>query len=101
LTTSLQSSKFKVDLIDKWAITFGTPETPSDKELTNRLAYITAPWNETAKKYDMPWHVLLAVQPWRTGENGEISAEACPFRDYWDGTYTGGKVPPCSVSPPA
>jgi hypothetical protein len=44
--------------------------------------------------------VLPAAQPWRTGENGEISADAFPYRDNWDETYTGEKVPLCAASPP-
>jgi hypothetical protein len=43
---------------------------------------------------------LLAAQPWRTGEHGEISAEACPFRDDWNDSFTSGKVPLCASPPP-
>jgi hypothetical protein len=43
-------SRFKVELINKCAITFGTSETPSTN--VPSPAYITAPWSETAKKCD-------------------------------------------------
>jgi hypothetical protein len=92
-------SRFKVGPIDKWAITFGTSETRPGKELTGGLAYTTAPWNEVTKKYDTPWHVLLPAQPWRIGEYGETSAEACLFRDNWNESFTRGKVPLCAAGP--
>jgi hypothetical protein len=57
------------------------------------MADITAPWKESTKNHDMPWHVLLAAQPWKIGEHGEISAQECPFKDDWDDTFTSGKVP--------
>jgi hypothetical protein len=71
--------RFKVELIDKSPLIFGTSETPADHELTERLAYITAPWNGVDEKYDVPWHILLGAQPWGSGGYGEISAHACPF----------------------
>jgi hypothetical protein len=45
---------FKVDLYDNWAVVFGARETPSDEELTMRLAHITASWNEAIDNYGTP-----------------------------------------------
>jgi hypothetical protein len=47
----------------------------------------------------MPLRVLLAAQPWRSGENGEISAQACPLRNSWDETVTGHTIPLCAATP--
>jgi hypothetical protein len=51
LSIKIFPSRFRASLIDKWAIIFGTSETPSDKELMQRLAFITAPWNEAIDSY--------------------------------------------------
>jgi hypothetical protein len=66
-------ARFKVDPYDNLAVVYDTHEAPSDEELTKRLAYITAPWNEAIDNYGTPRQIQLVVQPWRKGEEGEIS----------------------------
>jgi hypothetical protein len=93
-------SRFRVELIDGWSITFGTSVIPSYGELTTRLMYITSQWNESAKQYQLPWQVRLVAQPWRIGETGEVSAQACPVSGTWDDEHTTPKIPLCATLPP-
>jgi hypothetical protein len=53
---------------------FGTPSTPSNGELTERIRYITANWqaNGTDGHYAPSWGVQPEARLWRAEENGEI-----------------------------
>jgi hypothetical protein len=48
----------------------------------------------------MPRQALLAAQPWRIGEHGEISAQACQLNADLDEIFTSGKVPLCAAIAP-
>jgi hypothetical protein len=93
-------SRFRVELIEGWSITFGISATPPDGELTTRLVYITSQWSEQLKQYRLPWQVRLEAQPWRIGDNGEIAARACPAAGTWDDEHTTPKISLCGMKPP-
>jgi hypothetical protein len=93
-------SRFMVELIDRWSITFGTSAVPSDGQLTMRLIYITSQWDETVKQYNQPGQVWLEAQPWRIGENGDVSARALPVTGTWDDDHTTPKISLCAMAPP-
>jgi hypothetical protein len=93
-------SRFRVELIDGWSVTFGTSAVPPDEELMTRLFYITSQWNESVKQYHLPWQVRLEGQPWRIGENGDVAAKACPATGTSDDDHTVPKIPLCAMKAP-
>jgi hypothetical protein len=52
------------------------------------------------KAYRPPWNLYLAVQPWRTGEIGEVCAAAAPNDDQWQGNQVAFDVPLCAAMTP-
>jgi hypothetical protein len=70
---------------------------PSNDEITERLKLITAPWN--GKQYGPPWEILLAVQPWRIGEQGNVSAQTIQVSliKTWEANWTQEKVRLCAT----
>jgi hypothetical protein len=93
-------SRLKVPLVGIWAIRFGTPSSPSDFDLTQRLISITVPWSNTDQKYVNPWEIALRAMPWRSGEEGETVPEAGLVDASWDGSTTETITPMCSADPP-
>jgi hypothetical protein len=44
-------ARYSVSLVGGWKVTFGFKISPTDYELTQRLTFITAPWDAAAKSY--------------------------------------------------
>jgi hypothetical protein len=74
-------TKFKITLVDNWAVVFGAEENLTNKDLIQKMIFITAPWDMVAHAYNSPWELVISAQPWRIGEPGDMFALAAPVDD--------------------
>jgi hypothetical protein len=63
---------YRVQLVRNWSVSFGGQPTPPDKELTQFMINITAPWNESSQSYGTPWQMYLIMQQLRDESRGEV-----------------------------
>jgi hypothetical protein len=87
LAVSNFPAQFKIGLIDNWAIVFGAVENLTNRDLTQKLVYITAPWDVTAQGYHSPWNLALP-------------ALAAPADDQWQGNQVYFNPPLCAAMSP-
>jgi hypothetical protein len=71
-----------------------------NRDFTQKLIFITEPWNETTKAYDPPWQLKLSAQPWRVGEFGEVCPLAAPVAPDYQENQVYINPPLCATMPP-
>jgi hypothetical protein len=91
---------YRIELRDRWTVTFGAAEGLSNQELTQQRINISSPWDVTAETYRGPWGLHLTAQPWRTGELGEVCATANPDSSQWQGNEVAFDIPLCAATAP-
>jgi hypothetical protein len=86
LAITLAPAGYVVEFAGDREVSFGAQQSPSDEELTQYMANITAPWEPTIRAYGKPWHVYLSPTVWRAGAQREIVLQPLP-------DFSAGKSP--------
>jgi hypothetical protein len=93
-------ARYSVSLVGGWRVSFGAKISPTDYELTQRLIFITEPWQDATKNYRQPWRVYLSGEPWRIAKPGEISVRALAEEpEDKSGREMNAETPLCAAPP--